>query len=154
MTMTATVVRKSVTVEVPPDKAFRIFTEGIDSWWFPGHHIGESELNEVVLEPRAGGRWYEIGVDGSECQWGAVLRWEPLHRLVLAWQIDATWHFDPRLVTEVEVRFVADGPHHTVVELEHRDLERFGENTDTIREGFDSPGGWQGLLERYAETTA
>jgi len=154
MTMTATVVRKSVTVEVPADKAFRVFTEGIDGWWFPGHHIGESDLKEVVLEPRAGGRWYEIGVDDSECQWGHVLRWEPPHRLVLAWQIDATWHFDPNLVTEVEVRFVADGPNRTIVELEHRDLERFGENQDTMREGFDSSGGWQGLLDRYAEATA
>jgi len=154
MTMAATVVRKSVTVEVPGDKAFRVFTEGIRGWWFPGHHLGESELKAVVLEPGAGGRWYEIGVDDSECQWGRVLQWEPPHRLVLAWQIDATWHFDPNLVTEVEVRFVADGPNRTIVELEHRLLERFGENMETMRKGFDAPGGWQGLLDRYAEATA
>jgi uncharacterized protein YndB with AHSA1/START domain len=150
MVMTTTVVCKSVTVEASADKAFRVFTEGIGGWWFPGHHIGESELKDVVLEPRVGGRWYEIGIDDSECQWGHVLQWDPPHRLVLAWQIDATWHFDPTLVTTVEIRFTADGPDRTIVELEHRDLERFGDAVDTMREGFDSPGGWQGLLDRFA----
>jgi len=143
-------VRKSVTVDVAVDKAFRLFTEGMDRWWIREHHIGESELKEVVLEPRAGGRWYEIGVDGAECQWGHVLRWEPPDRFVLAWQIDATWHFNPDLVTEVEVRFVAVGPDRTTVELEHRDLDRFGDARDTMREGFDSAGGWQGLLDAWA----
>jgi uncharacterized protein YndB with AHSA1/START domain len=147
-------VRKSVTVGVPADRAFRVFTEGIDGWWFREHHIGASELKEVVLEPRAGGRWYEIGVDGTECQWGHVLQWDPPHRIVLAWQIDATWHFDPKLVTEVEVRFIADTPERTTVELEHRDLERFGADRDTMRSGFDSPDGWQGLLDRFGQATA
>jgi hypothetical protein len=142
MVMTTTVVCKSVTVEASADKAFRVFTEGIGGWWFPGHHIGESELKDVVLEPRVGGRWYEIGIDDSECQWGHVLQWDPPH--------DATWHFDPTLVTTVEIRFTADGPDRTIVELEHRDLERFGDAVDTMREGFDSPGGWQGLLDRFA----
>ena len=99
MTMTDTVVRKSVTVETPLDKAFRVFTEGIDRWWIRQHHIGAAELEEVVLEGRPGGRWYERGVDGSECQWGHVLQWDPPHRLVLAWQIDGNWKYDPDLVT-------------------------------------------------------
>ena len=150
--MTDTVVRKSVTVELPADKAFRVFTEEIDRWWIRTHHLGSAELREVVLEPRAGGRWYEIDVDGTECQWGRVLQWDPPHRLVLAWQIDATWHFIPDLVTEVDVRIVAQGPDRTTVELEHRDLERFGDASDTMRTGFDAPGGWQGLLDAFAAT--
>ena len=150
--MTDTVVRKSVTIEAPADTAFRVFTEGIDSWWIRAHHLGSAELREVVLEPRSGGRWYEIDVDGTECQWGHVLQWNPPHRLVLAWQIDATWHFDPGLVTEVDVRFVAQGPDRTTVELEHRNLERFGDAMDTMRTGFDAPGGWQGLLDAFAAT--
>lgn len=151
MTTTDTVVRKSVSVAAPVDKAFRVFTEGIDRWWYREHHIGEAELKEVVLEPRQGGRWYEIGVDGSECQWGHVLHWEPPHRLVLAWQIDADWKFDPGLVTEVEILFLADGPQRTRVELEHRDLDRFGDARETMRAGFDSDGGWQGLLNAFAD---
>ena len=107
-----------------------------------------------MLEPRQGGRWYEIGVDGTECDWGRVLQWEPPSRLVLAWQIGGTWQFDPTLVTEVEVRFVPETPNRTRVELEHRDLERFGDAQEPIRAAFESPGGWQGLLDAFAQATA
>jgi uncharacterized protein YndB with AHSA1/START domain len=154
MTVTDLAVRKRVTVEAPVDKAFRVFTEGIDSWWSREHHIGATELKRAVLEPREGGRWYEIGVDEAECEWGRVLHWEPPSRLVLAWQIDGSWHFDPTLVTEVEVRFVAETPDRTRVELEHRNLERFGDAQEQIRVSFDSPGGWQGLLGAFAQATA
>lgn len=150
MTVTELAVRKTVIVEVSPDKAFQVFTEGIDRWWFRAHHIGAADLEQAVLEGREGGRWYEIGVDGSECEWGRVLTWEPPSRVVLAWQIDANWHFDPNLVTEVEVRFIAEGDDRTRVELEHRDLERFGAAREQITESLDSPGGWQGLLDAFA----
>jgi uncharacterized protein YndB with AHSA1/START domain len=153
MTVAETAVRKSVIVAAPVDKAFQVFTEGIDRWWTRSHHIGKAELRAVVLEPKQGGRWYEIGVDGSQCQWGYVVQWEPPGRLVLAWQIGADWQFDPDLVTEVEVRFVADGPDRTRVELEHRDLERFGDAQAKMRDGFDSDGGWQGLLTAFADQT-
>jgi uncharacterized protein YndB with AHSA1/START domain len=150
MTVTEASVRKSVEVAAPVEKAFRVFTEGFDMWWSRDHHIGEAELKEAVLEGRPGGRWYERGVDGSECEWGKVLVWEPPHRLVLAWQIGAQWHFDADLVTEVEVRFDPVGPDRTRVELEHRDLDRYGDTQEQMRASLDSEGGWQGLLEAFA----
>jgi uncharacterized protein YndB with AHSA1/START domain len=150
MAMTELAVCKSVTVETTVDRAFQVFTDRIDAWWIREHHIGTAELDRVVLEPRAGGRWYEIGKDGSECEWGHVIAWDPPGRLVLAWQIGADWQFHPELVTELEVRFVSVGDNRTRVELEHRDLDRFGESEDDMRSGFDSPGGWQGLLDRFA----
>ena len=146
-------VQRTITVEAPIQRAFSVFTGGLDSWWTRDHHIGTAEMERAVLEPGVGGRWYERGVDGSECDWGRVLVWEPPARLVLAWQIGADWRYDPGLVTEVEVRFVAEGPGRTRVELEHRGLERFGDATKAMRTAFDSPGGWGGLLERYAEAT-
>jgi len=151
MSETELAVRTAVTVNAPADKAFRVFTEGFDGWWPRTHKIGEADLRQAVLEGREGGRWYEIDADGSECEWGRVLAWDPPRRLVLAWQIDATWHFDPDLVTEVEVRFVADGPNRTRVELEHRDLDRFGDAQAEIRSSFDSPGGWPGLLAAFSQ---
>jgi len=154
MTVTDLAVRKSVTVEAPVDKAFRVFTEGIDRWWSREHHIGAADLEHAVLEPRKDGRWYEIGVDGTECEWGRVLQWEPPSRLVLAWQINGSWQFDPTLVTEVEVRFVSEASNRTRVELEHRDLERFGDAQEQIRTAFNSPGGWQGLLDSFAQAVA
>ena len=91
------------------------------------------------------------GEDGSECEWGKVLVWEPPTRVVLGWQLDPDFKFDPNVVTEVEVRFIAEGEGGTRVELEHRNLERFGEHAAKVREAFESPGGWSGLLESFAK---
>ena len=147
-------VRKSIVVKASTEKSFTTFTSRIGRWWPRSKSIGSAPQADVVLEPGVGGRWYERGSDGSECQWGKVLQWEPPGRLVLAWQINGSWSFDPTLVTEVEVRFVAETPNRTRVELEHRDLERFGDGQEPIRAAFDSPGGWQGLLDAFAHAAA
>ncbi len=147
-------VKKEVVVEAPQERAFRVFTEGIGRWWPKEHHIGKAELKEAVLEPRAGGRWYERGVDGSECPWGKVLVYEPPRRVVLAWQINAQWQYEETFSTEVEVRFTPEGPKRTRVELEHRNLERFGEQTETVRKAFESGGGWTGILAEFQRLAA
>jgi uncharacterized protein YndB with AHSA1/START domain len=153
MTTTSTSIQKSVTVNASVEKAFRVFTQGFDSWWPRTHKIGAADLKQAVLEDSEGGRWYEIDTDGSECEWGRVLAWEPPHRLVLSWQITGNWQYDPNLLTEVEVRFVAEGPDRTRVDLVHRNLDRFGEAQEEVRAAFDSPGGWPGLLAAFAEAT-
>jgi hypothetical protein len=106
-----------------------------------------------VIEPRAGGRWYERGQDGSECDWGVVLAWEPPGRLLLGWQLDAEFRRNPATSTEVELRFIAESPTVTRVELEHRGLERLGESAEILRGKIDAPGGWTGILERYRAAT-
>jgi uncharacterized protein YndB with AHSA1/START domain len=142
-----------VRVKAGVEAAFDVFTAGMSRWWASSHSINPSKspLKEAIIEPRVGGRWYEKGEDGSECDWGRVLAWEPPTRLVLAWQINGQWRFDPNLLTEVEVTFAAEGASVTRVELEHRDIERFGEAAEAVRNAFDSPGGWSGLLERFAK---
>lgn len=150
MAVTAEVsISRSVTVEVDQECAFTVFTQGFNTWWNPAHHIGEADLLEAVMEPREGGRWFERGVDGSECDWGRVLAWEPPSRVVLAWQLDADWKYDPDLVTEVEVSFTAVGPSRTRVSLEHRNLECYGAAIERVRSSIGSEGGWTGLLERF-----
>ena len=114
------------------------------------HHIGKQPARTAVIEPSVGGRWYEQGEDGSECEWGRVLVWEPPHRLVLAWQITADWQFDPSFITEVELRFIPEGTDRTRVEFEHRNLEAFGAKADSVREMIGAPGGWPGILEKFA----
>lgn len=143
-------VRKSVTVDVDRERAFAVFTEGFDTWWIRSHHIGEAELEVAVIEPREGGRWYERGVDGTECDWGHVITWDPPAGLVLAWQLDGSWRYDPSLVTEVEVTFTEETPTRTRVDLEHRHIERMGEPAEEARAAFESESGWRGLLQRYA----
>lgn len=143
-------VRKSVRVNASAARAFDTFTSGFDRWWPRGHHIGDVPVKEFVLEPREGGRWYERREDGSECQWGKVLAWEPPARLVLAWQLNAKFAYDPELLTTVEVRFIAESTEVTRVELEHRDLGRMGEEAGPLREKFDSPDGWGAIIAAYA----
>lgn len=145
-----TSVRKSVSVDADREHAFAVFTQGFDSWWLRSHHIGDAEMDVAVMEPWAGGRWYEKGVDGRECDWGYVIAWDPPRRLVLAWQINAEWRFDASLVTEVEVTFTEETPTRTRVDLEHRDLHRMGQAAEQIRGVFESENGWAGILRHFA----
>ena len=143
--------RKVVSVQAPPAVAWRVFTEEIGAWWpLATHKIGAAKAVDAVIEPRVGGRWYERGDDGSTCDWGRVLAWEPPTRLVLAWEISADWKHDPALKTEVEVRFVAEGGNATRVELEHRRLDLYGARRDEMRGTFDSEMGWKALLAGFA----
>lgn len=139
-------VRKTITVNAPLDHVFRAFTAGQNDWWPRKHHIGRCAQFTAIMEPREGGRWFERGDDGSECNWGHVLVWEEPTRIVLSWDVSAEWSYDPDLNTEVEVRFVPETPHRTRVELEHRCLERYGDKADAMRALFDSPGAWVAVL--------
>jgi uncharacterized protein YndB with AHSA1/START domain len=149
-------VRKSVTVEADQERAFEVFTARHGTWWPSTYHIGSPDYETAVIEPFAGWRWFERGVDGSEADWGKVLVWEPPERLVLAWQITPDFQFDPELVTEIEVRFEAIGANQTRVDLEHRDFDRFGTRAAEMRAIFDSggvagaPQGWAGILREFA----
>ncbi len=147
-------VRQQIRVEAAPARAFEVFASRMGHWWNPSHSINSSPQKDVVIEGKAGGRWLEVGEDGSQCQWGKVLVWDPPSRLVLAWQLNADWKYNPALVTELELRFVPDGARHTRVELEHRNLERYGEKAEAIRASLSSQEGWTGLLKRYADTLA
>lgn len=144
-------VRKVVSVQAPPETAWKVFTEKMGTWWpLASYKIGAASAVDAVIEPRVGGRWYERGDDGSTCDWGRVLAWEPHTRLVLTWDITAEWKFDPDLNTEIEVRFVPDGKNGTRVELEHRRLDRYGARRDEMRAIFDTQGDWGRLLAMFA----
>lgn len=147
-------VRISVIVNAPREHAFTVFTRRFDAWWPRAHHTGQVDLAEVRLEPQEGGRWFEVMVDGSEADWGSVLVWDPPGRLVLDWQLDATFSYDPDFHTEVEVTFTADGPDRTHVVLVHRDLERYGERADELRESLGSGEGWPAILGCFALLTS
>ncbi len=133
---------KVVLVEAPRAVAWRVFTEQMGAWWpLATHKIGRAKAVDVIIEPQAGGRWYERGEDGSACDWGRVLAWEPPARLALSWDIDANWRHDADLKTEVEVLFLAEGPERTRVQLEHRRLDRYGPRRDEMRGVFELRAG-------------
>jgi hypothetical protein len=142
-------VRRSIEVAVSQARAFEVFASGMNRWWPREKSIGGSPQVSVVMEPFAGGRWYEVGQDGSECQWGKVLAWEPPGQLLLAWQIGADWRYDPDLETEIEILFRELGPKLTRVELEHRKLETFGDKAEAMKEMFERPQAWGSVLEAF-----
>ena len=147
-------VRRTVAVKAPPQRAFEVFTSGIGRWWPKSHHIGPVDPETVIIEPRDGGRWFERSPDGSECELGKVLVWDPPSRLVLVWQLTAEWRYDADLITEVEVRFIAEGESSTRVELEHRHLERLGDTAEALRKSIDAPSGWGLILGLYAQAAS
>ena len=149
---TVTPVRKSITVHATVEHAFRVFTEEFDSWWPRSHHIGKSPMKRAIVEGRPGGRCYTEQEDGTDCDWGTVVVWEPPHRFVMAWQITGQWQFEPELAksSEVEVRFTREADGATRVDLEHRYLHRHGADATAIRTAVDSPNGWGGLLDLFA----
>jgi len=123
------------------------------AWWPATHHIGKEAFAEVVVEPRAGGRWFERAADGAECEWGRVVTWEPPKHVAFSWHLQSDWKFDPdpEKASEVEIRFFAEGAGKTRVELEHRGLERHGAGWEQLRTGVDSPDGWTLVLENFAK---
>ena len=148
--MTIESIVQTVRVKAPPSRAFALFTQEMGRWWKAG--IGKQIFTDVVMEPYVGGRWFERSADGVETDWGRVLAWEPPARLLLAWQLNAKFEFDAHFVTEVEVVFAAVDGGTTMVTLEHRNLEFFGESADTIAGKLRS--GWLGMLDRYVQHVA
>ena len=149
-------VKTQVVVDAPVERAFSVFTEQFDRIKPREHNMLGVEIAETVFEPREGGRIFDRGVDGSECQWARVLAFEPPERLVFSWDISPQWQIetDPEKTSEVEIRFIAENPERTRVELEHRNLDRHGPGWESERDGVASEGGWPLYLQRYAEVLA
>lgn len=149
----ASTVRHSIVVEAPLERAFSVFTERFDQIKPREHNMLGVEIAESVFEPRVGGHVYDRGIDGSQCRWGRVLAYEPPHRIVFSWDISPSWQLetDRDRTSEVELRFTAEGPERTRVQLEHRYLDRHGEGWESLRDGIAGDGGWPLYLRRYAD---
>ena len=146
-----TTVLASVVVDAPIDKAFSVFTDDIGSWWPDEHHLAPTEA--MVFEPRVGGQIYDRLKDGGESRWSTVLVYEPPARVVFTWAVSPQWQIEtnPDRTSEVEVRFIAEGPNTTRVELEHRNIDRHGEGWEQTRDAVGSEGGWPLGLNRFKE---
>ena len=151
-----TSVQTAIVVEAPVERAFQVFTEDFDRIKPRDHNLLEVDIAESVFEPRAGGRVYDRGVDGSECQWARVIAYEPLERIVFTWDISPQWQLETDLsnASEVELRFIPEGDRRTRVELEHRHLDRHGSGWEGLREGVGGEQGWPLYLGRFAERVA
>jgi uncharacterized protein YndB with AHSA1/START domain len=156
MTQTETTVRRQVVVDAAIDRAFSVFTEQFGDFKPPEHNLLGAPIAETVFEPQVGGHIVDRAVDGTECRWARILVYEPPVRVVFSWDISPQWNIvtDPDMASEVEVRFHAETPQRTRVELEHRHLERHGPDWAAVARGVDADGGWPLYLARYAALVA
>jgi uncharacterized protein YndB with AHSA1/START domain len=156
MSQPETRLNKSIVVNAPIDKAFKVFTEGFDRWWPRSHKIGKAEMKAAVLECREGGRWYERGADGTECDWGRVLVYAPPARVSLSWHLDCSYTYnpDPAKSSRVDVTFHDLGGGKTRVDLVHSELDRHGAGWEKVRDSVGSEGGWSGCLALFAGALA
>ena len=147
-----TVVRTSVDVTVPPDKAFAVFTAGIDRWWTRAHHVQSGELKEIGVDPHTGGRLWEENDAGDVCTWGRVLIWDPPRTFAFSWLIGPDWSV-PRpdaVGSRVTVTFTpTDAGTH--VDLVHDQLDAHGPGWESVRDGVGSDGGWPAGLRQFAD---
>jgi uncharacterized protein YndB with AHSA1/START domain len=151
MTQTTNAVHLELTVDAPVERAFAAFTERFGEIKPLEHNLMSAPIAETVLEPQVGGSIVDRAVDGTECRWARVLVFDPPRRIVFSWDISPRWQLETDLehTSEVEVRFVADGPSRTRVELEHRNLDRHGDGWESLRDGVEGEHGWPLYLARY-----
>jgi uncharacterized protein YndB with AHSA1/START domain len=152
----ATSIRHEIVVEAPIERAFSVFTKGFGSFKPPEHNMLGVDIAETVFELSEGGHVYDRGVDGSECRWARVLAYDPPNRVVISWDISPQWQIETDLekTSEVDVRFIAEAPERTRVELEHRNIDRHGDGWEAVREGVDGDAGWPLYLHRFADVLA
>ena len=148
----AVTVRKQIVVDAPIEHAFTVFTDRFGDFKPPEHNLLGAPITETVFEARAGGSIVDRAADGSECRWARILVFDPPERVVFSWDISPQWTIetDQAQTSEVEVRFYAESPARTRVELEHRHIDRHGPGWEAITSGVDGPEGWPLYLERYA----
>lgn len=149
-------VRQTVVVEAPIDRAFKVFTEEFGSFKPREHNLLAVPIAETVFEQKVGGHIIDRGTDGSECRWARVLAYDPPNRVLLSWDIGPQWQIetDPDKTSEWEVRFTAETPTRTRVELEHRHLQRHGQGWEGVRDGVAADQGWPLYLQRYVSLFA
>jgi uncharacterized protein YndB with AHSA1/START domain len=153
MTQAATtVVRRQIAVDAPIERAFTVFTERFGDFKPPEHNLLKAAIAETVFEPRVGGHIYDRGTDGTECRWARVLAFEPPNRVVVSWDISPYWQIEtnPDHTSEVEIRFIAETPQRTRLELEHRNIDRHGPGWESVHDGVADDAGWALYLDRYA----
>lgn len=125
-----------------PEHAFATWTGRIDTWWPRDHTVGGDDVEEVVLQPRLGGRIFERTRGGDEHDWGQVTLWEPPVRFGYRWHLGQR----PDDATDVEIHFEPTDS-GTRVEISHRGWERLGDRGETLR--GRNRAGWETLLPHY-----
>ena len=156
MTQDRTAVRKQVVVDAPIERAFAVFTDRFGDFKPPEHSMLGAPVAKTVFEPWVGGQIVDQTADGRECRWARILAYDPPDQVVFSWDISPQWTIetDQALTSEVEVRFYAESPSRTRVELEHRHLDRHGPGWKAVTDGVDGAEGWPLYLDRYAALVA
>jgi uncharacterized protein YndB with AHSA1/START domain len=139
------VIRKSVAVSAPIERAFRVFTEEMGTWWPLRTHAVDTESSDtVIMEGRVGGRLFERTPSGDEHVWGTVSAWEPPRRVTYSWHPGR----GEETAQQVEVTFTAEGD-ATRVDVAHWGWEKLADRLEETIASYDD--GWDLVIARYTE---
>lgn len=135
---------RSAWVNRSPEDSFRIFTDEIGAWWpLPTHGVLGDRSAGVAFRD---GNLVEIAIDGNESLWGEVTAWDPPRRVTVAWHPGR----DVDSAGTVEVSFEPDAG-GTLVVIEHRGWERFGQDGVARRRSYVGPNAWGYVLDHFAD---
>jgi uncharacterized protein YndB with AHSA1/START domain len=132
------VIRKTIHVAAPLERAFEVFTTDWAAWWPTATH--SVAQGETTADWRLGGLVLETKGDERH-EWADVLELDPPHSLRLRWRVNPG-----KPPTEVSVSFVAEGD-GTRVDLVHSGWEAFADRADEEFQGYTS--GWGVVLAAY-----
>ncbi|UII31684.1 SRPBCC family protein [Fulvivirga ulvae] len=143
-------VQRSITIEVTQQKAFEVFVNQFGKWWPAEYTWSHEVLDFITIESGEGGRCFERGPNGFECDWGRVIRYEPPYAISFTWQIGVNREPvpDPAKASIVEVRFGVEDS-FTRVEVHHHSFSRHGKHWQRYVAGMASVRGWSWLLDKY-----
>ena len=137
---------KTIHVKLPPERAFRLFTEKMGTWWPVETHSVSAGMGlpsaQVIFHTHVGGKIEEVAQDGSRHIWGHVTEWVP------GTLVSFTWHpgKSEDRKTNVRVEFVAENG-GTRVTLSHEGWENLSDEDRATHANYDK--GWIGVLARY-----
>lgn len=147
MTITSarpTDVNRTVTVQLPPEEAWALFTLHLRDWWpLRSHSCSGDAKAEVVFEPCCGGAVTEFAPDGQRHPWGTLTEWTPPQAFAMSWHPGQP----AALATRLQVTFTAvDGG--TEVRVRHGGWEARGGQSQAVRDEYDR--GWPLVLQAMA----
>jgi uncharacterized protein YndB with AHSA1/START domain len=114
------VVSEKIDIVADQVTVFNVYVNQINEWW---PRRGETnrysfapdttEPDQILLDAKEGGRYYEVFADGTEHTIGTITTWDPPNEVAYTWDV-AGWQG----TSTVTVRFVASGDTTTVM-VEH-----------------------------------
>lgn len=146
-------INRSISLSVDPEQAFKAFVHDFNHWWPVEYTWSQDSLREIRIGKEQGELCKEIGPHGFRCDWGWVSEFIQGRKIECTWQISPNREPipNPEHASKISVAFSEDDEAGTVVQFEHVDFGKHGEEGENYEAMMDSPQGWSFILDRYRD---